>query len=371
MLSISDDLVSENMGSDVNNLTELNVEEKMRVKDLLYKHKDVFSEEPGCTMVYEHEIRVTVQKPFVKKSYPVPLHQQAAVDKEIEKMLGQGIIQRSCSEFCNPIRVVKKKNGEVRVCLDARWLNKIIADDNESPPRIEELLQKHDGAMYFSTTDLTKGYWQVKLTPESRKYTAFIYKHQMYEFTRVPFGLKTAGAGFIRALSCVLNCISHFATAYIDDILITSKTFVDHLNHLDILFEILNKAGFKLSIAKSLLFQKRVHFLGFILDSRGISADPQHIEKIVDFPCPRCKQELQGFLGVCGYYRRFSIKHSNYVEPFRQLLQILPNCVNLCKNCVKMYYSVSNCAQLCQTMISLILFLMTENYLCQTFSKSF
>ena len=83
----------------------------------------------------------------------------------------------------------------------------------------------------------------------------------------------------------------------------------------------MNKAGFKLSIAKSLLFQKRVHFLGFILDSRGISADPQHIEKIVDYPCPRCRQELQGFLGVCGYYQRFSIKHSNYVEPFRQLLQ--------------------------------------------------
>ena len=97
--------------------------------------------------------------------------------------------------------------------------------------------------------------------------------------------------------------------------------FVDHLNHLNILFEVLNKAEFKLSIAKSLLFQKRVHFLGFILDSRGISADPQHIEKIVDFPCPRSRQELQGFLGVCGYYRRFSIKHANYIEPFRHLLQ--------------------------------------------------
>ena len=142
MLSISDDVASKNIGYDDRILTELNDAEKIQVKDLLYKHKDVFSEEPGCTMVYEHEIRVTVQKPFVKKSYPVPLHQQAAVDKEIEKMFGQGIIQRSCSEFCNPIRVVKKKNGEVRVCLDARWLNKIIADDNESPPTNRGTLTK-------------------------------------------------------------------------------------------------------------------------------------------------------------------------------------------------------------------------------------
>ena len=224
-------------------LKHLNENERKQVKKLLYHHKDVFSEEPGCTHVYEHEIRVIVQKPFVRKSYPVPLQQQPAVDKEIEKMLRQGIIQRSCSEFCNPIRVVKKKNGEVRVCLDARWLNKIIADDNEAPPRIEELLQKYEGATYFSTTDLTKGYWQVKLASESRKFTAFHYKNEMYEFNRVPFGLKTAGPGFIRALSRALHGVSHFATAYVDDILITSKTFTEHIEHLNFLFEVLRKAG--------------------------------------------------------------------------------------------------------------------------------
>ena len=151
----------------------------------------------------------------------------------------------------------------MRICLDARWLNKIIADDNESLPRIEELLQKHEGATYFSTTDLTKGYWQIKLNPESRKYTAFLYKNELYEFARVPFGLKTAGPGFIRALSRVLHKLSSFATAYIDDILIASKTFEKHFQHLNILFEMLMKSGFKLSIEKSEFFKKNVQFLGF------------------------------------------------------------------------------------------------------------
>ena len=317
----SDSSIMEKINNYDKHLHELNDNEKSQIQVLLHKHRDVFSDEPGCTDIYEHEIKVMVPKPFVRKSYPIPLHVQSAVDKEIKKMLEQGIIQRSCGEFCNPIRVVKKKNGEVRVCLDARWLNKIVAVDNESPPRIEEILQKHEGAKYFSITDLTKGYWQVKLTPESRKYTAFLYNNQMYKFTRIPFGLKTAGAGFIRALSRALQRISHFATAYIDDMLVSSKTFSEHLSHLDMLFSVLKKVGFKLSIEKSLLFQKHVQFLGFILDSRGISADPGHVEKILNFPCPRNRQELQGFLGVCGYYRRFSVKHENYIEPFRNLLQ--------------------------------------------------
>ena len=97
--------------------------------------------------------------------------------------------------------------------MDARFLNKIIASDNESPPRIEELVQKHEGAMFFSTTDLVKGYWQILLTEESRKYTAFLYKGQLYQFRRVPFGIKTAGAGFIRALERALYRVLDFATA--------------------------------------------------------------------------------------------------------------------------------------------------------------
>ena len=209
----------------------------------------------------------------------------------------------------------------MRVCLDARFLNKIIASDNESPPLVEELLQKHEGATYFSTTDLVKGYWQVPLAVESRKYTAFLYKGQVYHFRRIPFGIKTAGAGFIRALANALSRIESVIAAYIDDILISSKTFNEHIHHLDLLFIHIYQAGFTLSLEKSLFFRKNVRFLGFILDSQGIHADPEHLSKIYNFPCRTNKQQLQAFLGVCGYYRRFSVRHANYIEPFRNLLQ--------------------------------------------------
>lgn len=105
-------------------------------------------------------------------------------------MLLLGIIEMSHSDFCSLLRII----------LDARFLNDIIVSDNESPPIIMEgLLQKFEGATFFSTTDLVMGYWQIPLAEECRKHTAFLFEGHLYQFTRVPFGLKTAGSGFIRA----------------------------------------------------------------------------------------------------------------------------------------------------------------------------
>ena len=108
------------------------------------------------------------------------------------------------------MRIVQKKNDEVRVCLDARYLNEVIESDHETPPAVEEVMRKFNDVNFFSTTDLANGYWQVELDPESRPYTAFLYNSQLYQFKRVPFGLKTAGSGFMRALSLSLKILIHF-----------------------------------------------------------------------------------------------------------------------------------------------------------------
>lgn len=167
-------------------------------------------------------------------------------------MLDQNIIEFSDSEFCNPLRIVIKKDGQVRICLNAQFINAIIFSDKECPPIIEELLQRFEGAKFLSTTDLVMGYWQIPLDPKSRKYTAFLYDGHLYQFTRVPFGLKTAGSGFIRALNVALGQeLSKFISCYIDDILIASRTFKEHIEHLSRLFEKLIDAGFTLSLKKS------------------------------------------------------------------------------------------------------------------------
>lgn len=117
----------------VQNLNTLNNDQKVIVTELLLNNRDVFSSEPGCTAIYEHQIKPINNKVFVKKSYPVPLSLRDSVDKEIQRMEKLGVIERSDSPICNPLRVVHKKNGKVRVCLDARWLNKQIQSDNETP----------------------------------------------------------------------------------------------------------------------------------------------------------------------------------------------------------------------------------------------
>ena len=161
----------------VREFNHLSQYEKNMAMNLLIKYKDVFSNKPRCTHLYEHRIHPIVDKPIVKRSYPVPLHQKAAVSREIDRMLELGIIERSFSDCCNHIRIVEKKNGDVRICLDARFLNKIIQSDNEVPPHIEELMQKYEGSRFFSSTDLVQGYWQVPLARESRKYTAFHFNN--------------------------------------------------------------------------------------------------------------------------------------------------------------------------------------------------
>ena len=129
----------------IEKLSCLNGTQKLQVQELLYKHKEIFSSEPGLTKIYGHVIKPITPKTFVKRSYPVPLQHRSAVEKEIEYMMELGVIERSSSEFCNPLRVVVKKDSSIRLCLDARFFNKVIAADNESPPRIEELMQKYEG----------------------------------------------------------------------------------------------------------------------------------------------------------------------------------------------------------------------------------
>lgn len=242
-------------------LTQLSGAERRIVRDLLLVNRHVFSDEPGRLKGYEHVIRVKDEKPFVRRSQPVALEVKPRLDKEVKKMERLGIIRRANSEYCNPFRVVIKKNGEIRLCLDGRIANRFIRANNESPQKIEELLLKKDGLKFFSTTDLVKGYWQIPLSEDSKKYTAFVYNGHVYEFNVIAFGIKDSGAAFIKALDIALGPeFDEFVSAYIDDLLITSRTFHEHVLHLDRLFKRLIDRGLTLSLKKSIFSGIQYHF---------------------------------------------------------------------------------------------------------------
>lgn len=292
------------------------------IKSIIDKHHNVFSDIPGVNNAYECKLNVNEVKPFVKRSYPIPYSKREAVNKEIERMLSWGILEKSDSPFSNPIVVVEKKDGTVRICLDARELNKILIQDRESPPPMEELLQKFDGVKFLTSLDLTCGYWQIPLNTESRKYTAFLVNGRSYQFCVVPFGLNVSVAVFMKSLDKVLGPeVLSFTTIYVDDILIASKSIEEHAYQLDLVLTKLENAGMTVKFSKSEFLKSQVKFLGFLIDSKGIKVDPEKLEVIQNFPAPRNKKELQSFLGFCNFYRRFAKNHSDLISRLTPLLE--------------------------------------------------
>ena len=186
-----------------------------------YQH--VFSNTPGKIKGYQCKINFREPVDFHRKSYPIAYSLKNEVRTEINRMIAEDIIEYSQSQYTSPIVAIPKKNGKVRICLDAREINKMIVNDRTSPGEIEEILKRFHGIKYISTWDTVCGYWQVELHPHSRQYMAFIFDGRNYQFKRLPFGLINSVALFVKCMDQVLGQEAlEFTTVYVDDLLITS-----------------------------------------------------------------------------------------------------------------------------------------------------
>ena len=214
--------------------------------------------------------------------------------------------------YTSPIVAIRKKNGKVRLCLDAREINKHLVNNRTSPGEIEEILKKFHGVQYISSWDTVCGYWQVELHPNSRRYVAFVFEGRNYHFKRLPFGLINSVAIFIQCMDQVLGQEAlKFTTVYVDDLLITSTNWEEHCQRVEHVLNKLSENHITLKLEKSQLIAKEVQFLGFQLTELGITPSTEKIEAIQKFPTPKNKKQLQSFLGLCNYYRKFQ---SNYSE---------------------------------------------------------
>lgn len=185
------------------------------------QYRTVFSKRPGLTSWYTHKIKLHNQTPSVKRSYPVPHSLRGEVEKTLQEMLELGVIKREASAYSSPMTVVKKKDGSVRICLDARVLNEHMVADCDTPPNVEELLQHLHVVGCLTTIDLRSSYWQIPLEKESRQYTAFSHNGRTFVYMVLPFGIKTAVGSFSRAIETILGPeIREFTRNYIDDILV-------------------------------------------------------------------------------------------------------------------------------------------------------
>ena len=280
----------------------LNSSERTALITLLTDYSDIVSFHSfdlGRTAILKHKINTGDAAPIKCRPYRHSIAEQQELDKMIAAFLEARLIRESSSPWSAPVVLVRKKDGGYRFCVDWRQLNAVTKKDSMPLPRIDDTLHRLHGSKYFSTIDFTSGYHQVEMEEESIEKTAFATQTGLYEFTVMGMGLTNSPATFTRLITQMLrplqwkNCLS-----YLDDLIIYSPSFTDHLTHLKSVFDIIRKSGLKVKPSKCTLAQPEVEFLGHIVSAAGISPNPKKLSAVKNWSFPSNVKELQSFLGL-------------------------------------------------------------------------
>lgn len=283
---------------------DLTPQQTEEARQLVRAYSDVVTHIPGLTSTLEHTIRLTCTEPIRKKSYPVPLHLRSEFDRQVDELLEMGFISPSHSPYCSPTVMVRKANGKWRLCLDSRPLNNITEFDAEPMPLIFEELYRFKGSKFITELDLCKAYFQLPLSLESRKFTAFATSRGLMEFNRMPFGLSTACASYVRLMRIVLHGLNGVC-CYFDNIYVFSPTWTEHLEHLALVLDRLRLHHLTVGPEKCFIGFSSLPYLGFQVGLDAVGLPKDRIQAIGDLPYPKTKKLMRSFIGMVSYYRRF------------------------------------------------------------------
>ena len=294
------------------------------MKSLLLKWKSAFSTHDldlGLTDKVTHRIRLKDDVPFKEKPRPIPPSMFEEVRAHLKEMETLGVIRRSQSPYASNVIIVRKKNGALRFCLDMRMLNTKTIRDSYSLARIDSTLNVLSG--WFSVLDLKSGYWQVPLEEEDKCKTAFtVGPLGFWECERMPFGLTNAPATFQRLMeNCMGDLHLSYCLLYLDNIIVYSNTYEEHLVRLEAVFSKLKDAGLKLSPSKCHFLCKEIKYLGHMISEEGIGVDPEKIACVKNWPVPKSVKQVQGFLGFTSFYRRFIKDFAKIAKPLHAVTQ--------------------------------------------------
>ena len=320
--------------------------QRIGLESLLCEFSSVFTDRSSVTHVAEHHIDTGCADPIRQHNYRIPQVYQKAFRTEVEDMIEQGIIEESSSPWVSPVVIVPKVNPEgkhtgIRLCIDFKKINSVTKFDAFPLPRMEDLIEQLTSATFLSKLDLTKGYWQIPLTEETKEKTAFQTPFGLFQFTVMPFGMKTAPGSFQKMIQKVLKGTESFASAYIDDIVIRSQTWRDHLNHVREVLCRLQQANLKAKPSKCHFGQAGIVYLGHDVGCGTIRPLSAKIEAISVYPKPDNKKQIRAFLGLCGYYRKFCPNFSELSAPLSDLTsKKLPNKVKWTPETEQAFFSL-------------------------------
>lgn len=305
--------------------TAVSGSEKQRLLSFLCQWREVFSHSDldiGLVGAVKHHIKLSDNVPFKQRTRRIPPAMLKEVKEHLEQLMAAGVIRRSHSPFSSNMVLVRKSDNSLRLCIDYRQLNSRTIKDSYALPRIEELLDSLVGAQLFSVLDMKSGYHQVEIAEQDKEKTAFTAGPLgFYEYNRMPFGLSNSPATYQRLMEDCLRNLNHdVCYIYLDDVIIVSSSFDEHIDRLEKVFNRFKKCGLKLSPKKCKFVQSQVKYVGHVVSSNGVSPDPAKIEKIQTWPSPKNVDELRSFLGFSGYYRKHVEGYSSIAQPLTSLL---------------------------------------------------
>ena len=307
---------------DTHGLTEEEVKESyeciLRFKDLFAKN----DQDLGLSSHVRHQINLENDIPFKQRHRHIPPSMYLEVRSHLRDLVSAGVIRPSHSPWASNVVLARKKDGKLRMCIDYRQLNNRTIKDSYALPRIEDLLDCLGGNKYYSVLDMKSGYYQVEIEETHKERTAFtVGPLGFFEYNRMPFGLSNAPATYQRLMEdCLGDLHLNICLVYIDDLIVFSKSFEEHIRRLELVLHRLGECGLKLAPQKCEFFKRKVKYVGHVVSEQGIEADPEKVDKIKHWPTPTNPEQVRQFLGFAGYYRKFVKDFSKIAKPLSELM---------------------------------------------------
>ncbi len=305
--------------------SHLSDKDSCELETFLLKNRDVFATdftEMGCSNITEVRIDMTDSTPFRQKMRPVPPGAYRELKNHLMELVTSGVIKESKSPFSSNIVLVRKKNGELRLCVDFRQLNDRCIRDSYSIPRVDMLLDSLRDARYFASLDLFSGYHQLKICDEHTERTAFTTPCGLFEYCKLPFGLKNAPSVFQRCMDKVLEgLIMKSCVVYLDDVVVHGRTKAELYDNLQEVFDRFRRAKLRLKATKCHFLKETVQFLGFEVSKLGVRVSNRHIEDVQKWAVPTNVKELQQYLGFMNFFRKHILNYAKIAEPLTRLLR--------------------------------------------------